>query len=76
MNNNGSVVSFCSKFALFQRGKSRITLFLWVKMKVERVMGIEPTRQIIIEEVVFAAGQMTERTGFCTWQASGNTSSL
>ena len=43
MNNNGSVVSFGSKFALFQRGKLRITLFLWVKMKVERVMGIEPT---------------------------------
>ena len=45
MNNNGSVVSFGSKFALFQRGKLRITLFLWVKMKVERVMGIEPTSQ-------------------------------
>ncbi len=43
MNNNGSVVSFCSKFALFQRGKFRITLLLWPEMKVERVMGIEPT---------------------------------
>jgi len=46
MNNNGSVVSFGSKFALFQRRKFIITLFLWVKMKVERVMGIEPTYQI------------------------------
>ena len=29
--------------ALFKRGKFRIGLFLWVEMKVERVMGIEPT---------------------------------
>ena len=48
----GNVVSFCSKFALFQRGKLGITLFLWVKMKVERVMGIEPTCQVKIEEAV------------------------
>ena len=45
MNNNGNVVSFGSKLALFQRAKFRIPLFLWVKMKVERVMGIEPTSQ-------------------------------
>ena len=31
--------------ALFKRGKFRIGLFLWVEMKVERVMGIEPTSQ-------------------------------
>ena len=51
MNNNGSVVSFGSKFALFQRGKSIITLFLWVKMKVERVMGIEPNRVFSVRSV-------------------------
>ena len=48
----GNVVSFGSKLALFQRAKFRIPLFLWVEMKVERVMGIEPTCQVKIEEVV------------------------
>ena len=63
MNNNGSVVSFGSKFALFQRGKLRITLFLWVKMKVERVMGIEPTSQVKIEEVVLRQASCLKGTG-------------
>jgi|TARA_B100001964_G_scaffold217630_1_gene257872 hypothetical protein len=63
MNNNGSVVSFGSKFALFQRGKLRITLFLWVKMKVERVMGIEPTCQVKIEEVVLRQASCLKGTG-------------
>jgi hypothetical protein len=43
LNLSGNVVSFGSKFALFQRVKCGITLFLWVETKLERVMGIEPT---------------------------------
>jgi len=54
MNNNGSVVSFGSKFALFQRRKFIITLVLWVKMKVERVMGIEPTSRFRQADRVFS----------------------